>query len=113
MPVSAIRFVHVKRNAFLDLFDPVLELMLSVVLGTVVHRFELSAVDRNFAALEHFQGMAKLDELPAYAEDCFGVVPAEVGNRLESGVSRLVSHIISTLRCVSRSRGRFEWIRLR
>jgi len=47
-------------------------------------------------------------ELAAHAADRLAVVFAEISDGLESGISRPVSHITSTLRCASFSDA--DWI---
>jgi hypothetical protein len=53
-------------------------------LGTV-HRFELTAVDRNNGAGEQAQLAAQHHKLGTHRPDRLAIVPAEVGDRLEVG----------------------------
>src|SRR3954452_18123320 len=52
---------------------------------SVVHRFELAAVDRNNGTGEEFEPTANLDKLTTHRLDRRAIILAEVGNRLEMG----------------------------
>jgi hypothetical protein len=54
-----------------------------VVSVTVVHRFELAAVDGNNGMSEEFEPAAKFDKLSAHRPDRCAVVLTKVGDRLK------------------------------
>jgi hypothetical protein len=67
----------------------------------VVHRLELAAVDCDDALGQQLELPAQCDETTADVADALAVVMAEVGDGLEVGARRPVSHMSSTLRSSS------------
>jgi hypothetical protein len=74
---------RVTLDALFDLCHAALHLGAREVLVTVVHRFELAAIDCRDRLREQIQLLAQHDELPAHLEDRWAVVLAEVSNGLE------------------------------
>ena len=83
------------------------------VLVAVVDRLELAAIDCHDRLGDEVEAPAQDHKLPADALDRLAVVFPEVRDRLKAGDRRPVSQISSTLRCVSRSNRRLDWIRFK
>src|SRR6202035_5008725 len=66
-----------------DLLHAPLHLGAGEIAVSVVHRFELAAIDRDDRLREQVQLTAQHDELAAYSADGRAVVLAEIGDRLE------------------------------
>ena len=97
-----------------DLVHPPGDLGDRVILVPVVHRFELTAIDRNNGAGEQAQLAAQHHKLGTHRPDRRAIVFAEVGNRLE--VRRQPPsqpHQLGIARCASRSSRRLDCTRLR
>jgi len=83
--VGPVQCPQVTRDAGLDLFHPSGDLGHRIVLVTIVHRFELAAVDGNHSSGEQAQLAAQHHKLGTHHPDRRAIVLAEVGNRLEVG----------------------------
>jgi hypothetical protein len=83
--VGLVQRSQVTRDAGVDLLHPPDDLGDRVIFVAIVHRFELTAVDRNNGAGEQAQLAAQHHKLGTHRPDRRAVVLAKVGDRLEVG----------------------------
>ena len=85
LPVGGVELLQIARNAFLNLRQAPLHLRLGEVLVTVVHRFELAAVNRDAGFRQQPHAAAERNKSGADLSDRAAIILAEVSNRLVIG----------------------------
>src|SRR5438128_741687 len=75
--------LQVLVDALVDLFDQRPQPVRTEVAAPMVHRSELTPVDRDQLTSEQLQLLRLNRQLPACPTDCFEVVPTEIGDGLE------------------------------
>ena len=83
--VGLVQRPQVTRDASVDLLHPADDFGHRVIFVAIVHRFELTAVDRNHRSGEQAQLAAQHHKLRTHRPDRRAIVLAEVGDRLEVG----------------------------
>src|SRR5262249_33288069 len=111
--VGLVQRSQVTRNAGVNLLHSPDDLGYRVILVAIVHRFALTAVDRNDGAGEQAQPAAQHYNWEHTARIAAPLSLRKSAIVLKSGASRPVSHISSILRCASRSSRRLDCTRLR
>jgi hypothetical protein len=108
LPIGSIECRQVTADARFNFFHSPFQFGAGEIAVTIVDRFEFTAIDGNQIFSKQSQLLAEHDELATNASDGLAVVFSEVGNGLEIGIKRPVSHISSMLRWASRSSRRLD-----
>ena len=85
LPVGSVELLQIARHALLDLRQTPLHLGPREVPVAVVHRLELTAVDRDAGLRQQPHRAAQRNKARAHLADGTAIVLAEVGNRLVIG----------------------------
>ena len=85
LQIGGVELAQIPRHALLDLSKAALHLRAREVLVAVVHRLELTAVNRNARRRQKTNLSAKGNELRTPLAYCRSIILAEVENRLVIG----------------------------
>src|SRR5262245_20294065 len=85
MAISRVKLAQITRHTLFELRPPPLHLATREVLVAIVHRLELTAVDRHARRGQQANLTGQIDEAGANLADGLAIVLAEVGNRLVIG----------------------------